>query len=514
MSIHRSYFSKNNTIVSNSLINTGRNPVVDLFFGSANGTVSTPGFTRFIFDLNLDSLKEKYNNGTLGNNCCPLLTEDNPIDSPKTICDFNIKHNLIMYNTIKFDESLLNTYNSDERLRATSFDLFLFRIPLDNEEFPQYWDEGVGYDYYNSNKSLLSDNGSIELFESKEDKAVSDRPSNWFQTTTIDFWSNPGIYDNKDSGVVNYNDLIIVDRQHFEFGSEDVNFDMTSEINGILTGAITGVTGWGIAYVPAFENITGLTSNYSVSFFSRYTQTFYEPLLMTSYDDIILDDRNLLVEYQNNKLFLYVNIGGRLQNLDVAPTVSIYDTNGDPVPNMTDLLSCQKTLGVYEIELPEFVGFPTPCTFSDIWSNLKFNDINLPNVENEFILQPFSKKFQIGAQSLDPQIYGFDFYGIKQDEKILNTDIRKVGVVIKKAYTSNALLPYVTADYRIYVREGNIEVQVQDWTPINRTPNEYYFIFDTRDKIPNEYFIDLRVETSGQVDTYKKQIKFQIVSKK
>ena len=152
--------------------------------------------------------------------------------------------------------------------------------------------------------------------------------------------------------------------------------------------------------------------------------------------------------------------------------------------------------------------------YSDIWSNLKFNDINLPNVENEFILQPFSKKFQIGAQSLDPQIYGFDFYGIKQDEKILNTDIRKVGVVIKKAYTSNALLPYVTADYRIYVREGNIEVQVQDWTPINRTPNEYYFIFDTRDKIPNEYFIDLRVETSGQVDTYKKQIKFQIVSKK
>jgi hypothetical protein len=497
MSIHRSYFSKNNTIVSDTLINTGRNPVVDLFFGSANGTVSTPGFTRFIFDLNLDSLKEKYNNGTLGNNC-----------------DNEIKHSLIMYNTIKFDESLLNTYNSDERLRATSFDLFLFRIPLDNEEFPQYWDEGVGYDYYNSNKSLLSDNGSIELFESKEDKAVSDRPSNWLQTTTIDFWSNPGIYNNMNMGNTNYNDLIIVGTQHFEFGNEDVYFDMSSEINGILDGTITGVTGWGIAYAPAFENITGLTSNYSVSFFSRYTQTFYEPLLMTTYNDIILDDRNLLVEYQNNRLFLYVNIGGKLQNLDNPPTVSITDMNGDPVPNMSDLTSCQRTLGVYEIELPEFVGFTTPCTFTDTWSNLKFNGINLPDIENEFILQPFSKKFRIGIDSLDPQIYGFDFYGIKQDEKILNTDVRKVGVVIKKAYTSNALLPYVTADYRIYVREGNIEVQVQDWTTVNRTPNEYYFIFDTRDKIPNEYYIDLRVETSGQIDTYKKQIKFQIVSKK
>lgn len=514
MSIHRSYFSKNNTIVSNSLINTGRNPVVDLFFGSARGTVSTPGFTRFIFDLDLDSLKEKYSNGTLGNNCCTLLTSEPVVTTTTTVCISDIKHNLVMYNTIKFDESLLNTYNSDERLRATSFDLILFRIPLDVDGYPQYWDEGVGYDYYNTNKSLLSDNGNSEMFQSYEDKAISDRPSNWFQTTTIDFWSNPGIYDNKNSGTTNYDNLIIVDRQHFEFGNEDVNFDMTSEINGILNGTITGVTGWGIAYVPAFENITGLTSNYSVSFFSRYTQTFYEPFLMTNYNDIILDDRNLLVEYQNNKLFLYVNIGGKLQNLDVPPTVSIYDMNGDPVSGMTNLISCQRTLGVYEIELPEFVGFVTPCTFSDTWSNLKFNNISLPDVENEFILQPFSKKFQIGTQSLDPQIYGFDFYGIKQDEKILNTDVRKVGVVIKKAYTSNALLPYVTADYRIYVREGNIEVQVQDWTTINRTPNEYYFIFDTRDKIPNEYFIDLRVETSGQVDTYKKQIKFQIVSKK
>jgi len=514
MSIHRSYFSKNNTIVSNSLINTGRNPVIDLFFGSTNGTVSTPGFTRFIFDLDLDSLKEKYNNGTLGNKCCTLLTGETVVTTTTTICINDMKHNLVMYNTIKFDESLLNTYNSDERLRATSFDLVLFRIPLDKDGYPQYWDEGVGYDYYDTNKTLLSDNGNSEMFQSYEDKAISDRPSNWLQTTTIDFWSNPGIYDNKNSGTTNYNDLIIVGTQHFEFGNEDVSFDMTSEINGVLDGTITGVTGWGIAYVPAFENISGLTSNYSVSFFSRYTQTFYEPFLMTTYNDIILDDRNLLVEYQNNKLFLYVNIGGKLQNLDTPPTVSIYNTNGDPVSGMTALTSCQRTLGVYEIELPEFVGFVTPCTFTDTWSNIKFNGISLPNIENEFILQPFSKKFQIGTSSLDPQIYGFDFYGIKQDEKILNTDVRKVGVVIKKAYTSNALLPYVTADYRIYVREGNIEVQVQDWTTINRTPNEYYFIFDTRDKIPNEYYIDLRVETSGQVDTYKKQIKFQIVSKK
>ena len=106
------------------------------------------------------------------------------------------------------------------------------------------------------------------------------------------------------------------------------------------------------------------------------------------------------------------------------------------------------------------------------------------------------------------------FYGIKQDEKIYNSDIRKVGVIVKQAYTTNKQLPNVDCFYRVYVREGQTEVQVQDWTPVNRTPNEYYFIFDTRDKIPNEYYVDMKVESSGEINTYKRTLKFQIVNLK
>ena len=87
-------------------------------------------------------------------------------------------------------------------------------------------------------------------------------------------------------------------------------------------------------------------------------------------------------------------------------------------------------------------------------------------------------------------------------------------VVIKKAYTAQHMLNSISAFYRVYVKEGQTEVQVQDWTAINRTPNEYYFMFDTRDKLPNEYYVDIKVNTSGEVDIYKKQIKFQIVNKK
>ena len=114
----------------------------------------------------------------------------------------------------------------------------------------------------------------------------------------------------------------------------------------------------------------------------------------------------------------------------------------------------------------------------------------------------------------DKLLYGFDFYGLKQNEQIVNTDTRKVGVIIKQAYTTQNLLLNVDASYRIYVKEGTTEVQVQGWTKINRTPNEYYFIFDTRDKIPNEYFIDIQVISSGEINTYKRQIKFQVVNTK
>ena len=35
MSIHRSYFSKNNTIIANSYVNTAKNPVTQLFYGKS-----------------------------------------------------------------------------------------------------------------------------------------------------------------------------------------------------------------------------------------------------------------------------------------------------------------------------------------------------------------------------------------------------------------------------------------------------------------------------------------------
>jgi hypothetical protein len=481
MSINNSYFSKNNTIISNSLTNTGRNPVTELFYGSLATSQYPNGYSRFIFDLDLTLLQEKVSDGTISSTCTDSMT-----------------HTLRMVNTSTFSLETLNTSTSQGRLRATSFDLVLFRIPNN-----QMWDEGVGYDF-----------ADLIYEYSNSDKNFSTRPSNWIQTTTLSGWTEQGIYNNRNTGTVPYSALTIVDTQHFQFGNENISFDMTTEINNILNGSLTGVTGWGIAYLPQIENLTGLTTNYEVQFFTRHTQTFYEPFLETNYNDIIEDDRNIFSLGKVNKLYLYLYEDGNPISLDSLPSVSISDANGTSILGLSTpfLDVCQRTKGVYEVTIPPLIGYQTPCSFYDVWSDLTLNGFSLPDVTNSFVVYPLKKSIQIGTTTQDPKVYGFDYYGIKQDEKIYNTDIRKVGVVIKQAYTTQKLLPNVDAYYRVYVREGQTEVQVQDWTKINQTPNEYYFMFDTRDKIPNEYFIDIKVISSGEINTYKKQIKFQIVN--
>lgn len=492
MSIYKSYFSKSNTLIYNSYTNTARNPIVELFYGRVDNLAVPIGYSRYIFDLDLTNLTSLINTTVISTGCTSAMT-----------------HTLKMTNTSFFDNELLNSKTSQGRRRATSFDLVLFRIPKysGSTGVPQQWDSGVGYDYYDFGVTNLND------------RSFSDRPSNWFQTTTLSGWSYNGIYDNTNSltGLtkLNFTGLTIVDTQHFEFGNENIEFDMTNEINGIIHGTITGTTGWGIAFYPQLENISGLTENYSVGFFSPHTQTFYEPFLETNYNDFIDDDRNTFYSGNINDLYLYVYQNGNAVNLDSNPTVDILDSNEDPVSGFTGLSTCQVTKGVYKVVVSGLTGTTIPCLYYDLWKGLSINSTSITNVQNEFVLLTKNGNYQIGSTTNSPKIYGFSFDGIKQSEQILNTDIRKVNVTIKKAYSTNQVLDNIEAYYRVYVKEGgSTEVQVQDWTRINKTPDSYYFIFNTIDKIPNEYFIDIKVVSDRNTDTYKRELQFQIVNKK
>ena len=169
MSILRSYFNRNNTIVSGNYVNTGRNPVTQLNFGNTQNIIAPTGYSRFIFNLDLSELEAKVATGEISTGCTNGFS--------------GITHTLTMTNTSTFDLDLLNTYMSDEARRATSFDLILFRIPKvsGSTGLPQTWDEGVGYDYYNFQSTRNSATGQLSPDETWLDKAFSDRASNWYQ---------------------------------------------------------------------------------------------------------------------------------------------------------------------------------------------------------------------------------------------------------------------------------------------------------------------------------------------
>jgi len=63
MSIYRSYFLKNNTLISNNVTNNSQNPVTEVSYGTVDKRVS-----RFIFDVDLTNLQSRILNGFINPN--------------------------------------------------------------------------------------------------------------------------------------------------------------------------------------------------------------------------------------------------------------------------------------------------------------------------------------------------------------------------------------------------------------------------------------------------------------
>jgi hypothetical protein len=69
MSIYRSYFDKSNTLIQNSYTNTGRNPIVELFYGRVDNLNAPTGFSRYIFDLDLTDLQSRISDKIITSGC-------------------------------------------------------------------------------------------------------------------------------------------------------------------------------------------------------------------------------------------------------------------------------------------------------------------------------------------------------------------------------------------------------------------------------------------------------------
>ena len=458
----RTYIDKNNTITKNNLVNTSKNPIAELYYG---GDTSVTKYTRHLLYFDIVNLQTKYNNGEFGN-----LS--------------NVKHTLKMTNTSLFDNTLPGQKTIDSKVRSYSFDLILFKIN-------KFWDEGCGYDYTKEKTSIPSKNSFIE------------GTSNWFNATTVDTWNSPGVYSGSPTGIT-------IATQHFDNGNENIEMDITNEVNKLITGGSINY-GYGIAFDYDYEQLKTEDINY-VGFFTKYTQTYYEPFLESIYTNPIMDDRAKFYKGKSNTLYLYSNLGGQPTNLDNNPSVSIYDEEGNLFSAFTTGNTVHVTKGVYSITFDVPIEHIDNVLFEDVWSNININGRTRPNVTLDFEIKCDVEYYNIGYNYNLPIEYAMTVSGIKREERIKRGDIRKVIVSARKPYTIEESSVIDDLSYRLYIREGNTEVNVIDWQPINRTFNNNYFLLDTSWMIPNRYYIDVKLTSNDEVKTYKNLMYYDIIN--
>jgi len=455
------YFDKSNTIVSNQNVNTGLNPVTEIFYG---GAIGEQQYSRYIFHFDASRLQSLYNNGTYTD-----LTK--------------LTHTLRMTNTNTFDTDLLNgTYAGKDK--ASSFDLIVFKIN-------QNWDNGVGYDF---------DVPAVIL----GNPAYSNGASNWIEAQTGVVWQGgPGIYSGSTSGVT-------IATQHFDKGNENLNIDITDYVNGLITGVTN--YGLGIAFTRGFELLNTIALQY-VGFFTNNTQTFYEPYVETVYDNHITDDRNNFFLDKPSKLYLYVNLAGNPTNLDTKPSVMVHDNNGLLLSAYTPSQVNHVTLGVYSIDIiVPSNGDNVEVMYNDTWSGISINGVTRPNLTLDFVTKDSMGYYNIGVNDMLPRKTAVSISGIKNKEKIKRGDIRKVLVSARIPYTVEQTQNISGMKYRVYVLEGTAEYTFIDFQPIEMANNYYYFLIDTASFIPNNYFIDVLVESNQEVTTLKNVVEFEIVN--
>lgn len=483
MGIFRSYFSKNNTVIGGSLINTAKNPVTDISYGGENNQPS-----RFIFDIDLEPLLYKIQKGLVNPSCIK-------------------KHTLKMQNTIRFSPEYVGKkgYSSDFQ-RASEFTLNLFNVNQD-------WDEGVGYDMN---------------FERQFSSHQNDRPSNWTQRLSDEtLWDKEGVI-----GLSGDTDYTPVGTQYFNQGSEDIEIDVTDYVNQRLeelgVAALSGDTN------PEYDNSNGLglkftddveqqgsgdgLSRFMVSFHTKYTNTFYEPFIETDIDCLIEDDRNYFFLDKKNKLYFYPTTAG-ISNVGGAENIVINSvTIKDDYSNVVAILSGDDIKhnggNVYYVELSvDSNSYPDAINFEDVWDITA--DGNNIVIEDQFYLVDLKKYYNFNnSKDIEFGNYSFYYWGLQHNEKVVSGDIRRVKLTVRELYATSNDFTALNIEYRIFTKVGeNHELDVIPYTKVNRTRNTYNIILDTSWLIPQDYYLQVRLVNSFYSET-KETLKFSIVSNK
>lgn len=456
--LYRSYFSKNATLIENNRTNNSKNPVTEIFYGTLSSNVS-----RYIFDIDLEPLINKINDGEIKSNQI-------------------IKHTLKLVNTIRFSPERIGTTLSDQTTqRASSFDLEIYNIDED-------WDEGTGYDF---------------VYIDEQYPNIPQKPVNWYDRKINTPWTIEGGFDSGSTQIIG--------TQNFIIGNEDIEIDITNYVNDLITGSTGTSYGLGIKYPSHFE-LLETKYRQAVAFHIKNTTTFFEPYVETEYDNNINDDRNYFFLDKDNDLFLYSKVGGKPMDVTVN-SVDILDYEDEVVTTLTGDSITNIKKGVNKITINiDSDTYPDAVLFTDRWNITQNGKSKAIDQEFYLISQDNYYNFTESNRLLSDNYY-FQFKGIKQGEKIKKGGLRKIYINTKELYKPNQdnNLSY-EIEYNIFSSQNDkYTFDVIPWTKVDRTNSGYEFTIDTSWLIPQEYSIQIRM-VQNNIMFVKEKIDFSVIN--
>lgn len=513
--LYRTYLDKFCTISrENPDVNTGISPVGILIYGDK--------LTRILAHFPIEAIKTK-------------------IESKETPDITKYRHILRITNSSgvdlsdlhkAYDNILGSKYDSK---RASSFDLIFFLIPEVD------FDNGKGFDfvYDDFSRSRYSSERLEENTLVSIDGASWNKPSNgnrWIHRDDKGHFiygedgflkNNEGVYSiaelaaelDWEESMGEKSDIIIA-KQHFDIGAEDVAVDITDTVNKMILGEIPN-HGIGIAFSPVLEDIC---NQRGMPIFQRFcgllgprTNTFFEPFVESVYNDVIEDDRGLFTLNRKNRLYLYTTVGGTSKNLDELPLCTIRDDNGDIVTDkdgrlLENIEAQQTTIGAYYIELT--IGaeqYEDGIMLYDTWTNVKYEGVEFPPVELDFVTKASDSYFKFG-NSVEQAVPNYEptVSGIKQDEEIRRGDVRKLTIESIVPYSKSSGKNVENIFWRMYVYDGQRQIEVVPFEPVNRTTSDNYVLIDTSMLIPQRYYIDIKYTNNMQEITHHEVLRFKI----
>jgi hypothetical protein len=454
MSVYRSYFSAQATLLRDNPTNNSKNPIIEFSYGGSS-TAANSKIGRYIFKVDLEGLKTEISGST--------LTRSN-----------TVSHKIFLKNVIAQAPDLAGQMMDDAK-RGSGLTLSIY--PL-GEDF----DEGNGYDY------LYAPTVNYQY-----DPVVN--APNWTHRKTNTPWAAPGTFQ----GVTPAQPLASF---RLENGNEDAVFDITDYMNEVLFSNRQHY-GLGIFLSGGAEALTS-DQRRVVTFFSKYTQSFFEPYLETSYGSRIWEDRCTFPLDQDNYLYLQTK-----KPIQAVQKVEIYDNDDRLI--MSKPASDVEKMGNNLYRVPCAIAstaYPDLIMFQDVWY-CQVNNV-IRKQEQEFTLFQDSLALETGVDEYAE--YWFSLSGIRHNETVRREKQKRRVVVNAKRLFNGAIdtdpdLSGLT--YRLYILSGKYPIEVIPPTPVSKLHDLIFFDLDLSWLISQQYYLEVQMETGGRVIRSQQPTKFR-----